>query len=304
MFELTHLRCFVVLAEELHFGRAATRLHMTQPPLSRHIQVLEQAVKVKLFERSSRSVKLTAAGRAFLIEASRIVKMVDRATATAKAAADGLEGLFTLGFTAASGYSCLHWLLGGLQIAVPKVRIVLKEMVSTEQRESLLTGHIDLGLLRPPVPRPEVESIPLLRERFVICSHEGTPQAQRPQRLGDFDSLPVIMYAPDSARYFHDLLNNLFAGAGVQPRYVQHLVQIHSIMMLVAAGHGFALVPESATRLQPRGVTFSVLEDVDPIIELHAAWNRENANPALKVVLQCIGRLVESGLPAVQQVPA
>jgi DNA-binding transcriptional LysR family regulator len=288
MFELTHLRCFVTVAEELHFGRAAARLNMTQPPLSRHIQVLERVLQVELFHRNSRSVKLTAAGSAFLGEATRIVAMTNSAVATARAAAEGREGMVALGFTAASGYSFLPRLINQVQGELPGVRFLLKEMVSGEQLESLLTGRIDLGLLRPPVRRAEFDTLRVLQERFVVCSHASVPEVDRPRRLADFDRLPLIMYAPDKARYFHDLVTGLLAGERAEPRLVQHLAQIHSILMLVGAGHGFALVPETSVRLHPEEVVFSPLDDAQPLVELHAAWRPENDNPALAVLVKLL----------------
>lgn len=293
MFELIQLRCFLAVAEELHFGRAAGRLNMTQPPLSRHIQVLERILKVELFHRSSRLVKLTAAGAAFLPEATRIIEMADGAAATARAAAEGKQGMVALGFTAASGYSFLPRLMAQTGEAMPEVRFLLKEMVTGEQVENLLTGRLDLGLLRPPVRRAELESLLVQRERFVVCSHASVSESERPRRLASFDGLPLIMYAPDKARYFHDLLTGLVAGAHAEPRLVQHLAQIHSMLMLVSAGHGFALVPESAMRLHPEDVVFSQLEDGEPIVELHAAWRTENDNPALQVLLGHLRRAKE-----------
>lgn len=286
MFELIQLRCFVAVAEELHFGRAAARLNMTQPPLSRHIQVLERILKVELFHRSSRSVRLTAAGSAFLAEATRIVDMADGAITTARAAAEGQRGMVSLGFTAASGYSFLPRFMGHAQQAMEGVRFLLKEMVSAEQLENLLSGRVDLGLLRPPVRRPELLSMPVLRERFVVCSHASVAEPDLPRRLADFDALPVIMYAQDKARYFHDMLIGLFAQAKAEPRLVQHVAQIHTILMLVSAGHGFAVVPESSLRLHPEDVVFSPLEDCDPMVELHAAWREDNDNPVLGVLLK------------------
>lgn len=288
MFELIQLRCFVAVAEELHFGRAAGRLNMTQPPLSRHIQVLERILKVELFHRNSRSVRLTAAGAAFRGEAMRIVEMAQSSIATARAAAEGHMGMVSLGFTAASGYSFLPRFISHLQAQVPGVRLLLKEMVSGEQIEALFSGQIDLGLLRPPVRRAELSSMKVLQEKFIICSHSSVTATERPSRLADFDGLPVIMYAPDKARYFHDLLTGLFASARAEPRLVQHLAQIHSMLMLVSAGHGFALVPETSHRLHPEDVAFSELEDSDPLVELHAAWRQNNENPALGVVLEML----------------
>lgn len=285
MFELIQLRCFVTVADELHFGRAAARLNMTQPPLSRHIQVLERILKVELLHRSSRSVRLTAAGSAFLAEATRIVEMADSAINTARSAAQGQRGIVSLGFTAASGYAFLPSFMSQAQRAMEGVRFLLKEMVSSEQLEQLLTGRIDIGFLRPPIRREGIATLPVMRERFVVCSHASISATDRPRRLADFDQLPLIMYAQDKARYFHDLLTGLLAQAKAEPQLVQHLAQIHSILMLVSAGHGFALVPESSVRLHPEDVVFSPLEDCDPIVELHAAWREQNDNPALAVLL-------------------
>jgi len=286
VFELIQLRCFVAVADELHFGRAAARLNMTQPPLSRHVQVLERILGVELLTRSSRSVKLNAAGRAFLAEARRIVELADSAVTTARAAALGHEGMVTLGFTAASGYSFMPRYIDRVGQDMPGVTLLLKELVTGEQLEALANGRIDIGLLRPPVRSPDLQSMRLLRERFVVCSHASIPESDRPRRLADFDGLPFIMYAPDRARYFHDLLTGLFASAGAEPRLVQHLAQIHTALTLVGAGHGFALVPETASRLHPDDVAFTPLEDSAPIVELHAAWRADNENPALVRLLE------------------
>ena len=204
--------------------------------------------------------------------------------------------MVTIGFTAASGYSFLPRFMGHAEREMDGVRFLLKEMVSAEQMETLLSGRIDIGLLRPPVRRPELISMPVLRERFVVCSHASIPAADRPRRLADFDQLPLIMNAQDKARYFHDLLTGLFAQAKAEPRLVQHLAQIHTMLMLVSAGHGFALVPESSIRLHPEDVVFSALEDCDPIVELHAAWRAENDNPALKVLVNLLKKWREPGI--------
>lgn len=291
MFELIQLRCFVAVAEELHFGRAATRLNMTQPPLSRQIQVLERVLNVQLFNRNSRSVTLTAAGNVFLVEARRIVQLADSAAAVARSAADGRSGLLALGFTAASGYSYVPRLLPRVGAILPEVKLLLREMVSGEQIEALITNRIDIGLLRPPLRRPEFNSQLVLKERFMVCSPASAPAERQPRILSDFDGLPVIMYAPDAARYFHDLLAGLFARSGAAPRHVQHVAQIHSIMTLVSAGLGYALVPEAASKLHPEGVTFSALEDVEPLVELHVAWLKGNQNPAIGRFLDVIRSL-------------
>lgn len=281
MFELMQLRCFIAVAEELHFGRAAVRLNMTQPPLSRQIQVLERILHAELFHRSSRAVSLTAAGTAFLAEARRVVQLADGAAARARSAAEGRQGSLTLGFTAASGYQFVPQVVAAAREAMPGVQLVLKELVSGDQIEGILSGRIDVGLLRPPVRRPEFETRILLRERFLVCAPQKDAADLLPTRLAEFDGLPFIMYAPDIARYFHDLLTGLFASVCAVPRNVQYLGQIHSILALVGAGMGYALVPAAAASLHPEGVVFGELEDEGARVELYAAWLRGNSNPAL-----------------------
>lgn len=296
MFELVHLRCFVAVAEELHFGRAAARLNMSQPPLSRHIQVLEHLLQVKLFNRSSRTVKLTASGIAFLPEARRIVHMSDNALVTARAAAEGQQGMVTIGFTAASLYRFVPSLIARLTEQLPAVQLLLKESVSGDLVDGLQASGLDFALLRPPLGRSDFRYRRVAHERLVICSPSSVPPAERPRRLADFEGRPFVMYAPDKARYFHQLVSGLFTSTGTQPKVTQQLVQIHSILIMVAAGHGFALVPETASLLRPVGVEFSALEDIGPVVELHAAWREEYSNPALTSVLRILDdMLAEEG---------
>jgi DNA-binding transcriptional LysR family regulator len=282
MFELMQLRCFVAVADELHFGRAAQRMNMTQPPLSRQIQILERLLSVELFKRSSRSVELTAAGAAFLLDARRIVRLSDAANLTARRAASGEVGALSLGFTAASGYSFVPRLLAHVRSALPNVDLRLKEMVSVEQIDALMAGEIDVGLLRPPLRRAEFGSRFVLREGLMIAARaDGIDGRPAPKTLADFDDLPVIMYAPEGARYFHDLVHGILAGAGVAPRYVQYLSQIHSILALVAAGLGAAVVPAAAAALQMEGVEYTPLREAGEPVELYLVWRHDNDSPSL-----------------------
>src|SRR4051812_25157597 len=149
MFDLAQLRCFVAVAEELHFGRAAARLHMTQPPLSRQIQLLEHAVGVQLLERTSRSVRLTAAGATLQGDAVRILRLAQEAAQTAARAGHGEAGRVVIGYTAVSGYLLIPKLLAAAGRSLPGIDIVLEEMVSSEQLRALDAQRIDLGFLRP-----------------------------------------------------------------------------------------------------------------------------------------------------------
>lgn len=151
MLEINQLRCFVAVAEELHFSRAAERLHMTQPPLSRQIQLLEHSIGLPLFVRSNRMVRLTPAGRNLLPEARSILRLAEQARHSALRVGLGEEGRVVIGFTAVAGYQFLPDMLAGLRKALPGIDLQLREMVTAWQLEALEQGHLDLGLLRPPV---------------------------------------------------------------------------------------------------------------------------------------------------------
>ncbi|MCJ2037345.1 LysR family transcriptional regulator [Methylobacterium sp. J-068] len=283
MLDFSQLRCFAAVAEELHFGRAAARLNMTQPPLSRQIQVLERVLDVQLLDRTSRSVRLTAAGRSFLPEALRILRLAETATHVTRQVAAGRAGVLKLGFTAASAYDFLPRLVIACRNAMPDVTLSLREMVTKDQVEAILSGQIDAGLIRPPVNHPELEAERALAEPLVVALPAGHALVARHSlSLDDLHDAALVGYAPHEASYFHDLLVGLFAGGDRQPRIVQQLTQIHSILGLVRAGIGLALVPAAAECLRFEGVAFCPLDLAQPRpAELHLAWRRGSDVPLL-----------------------
>ena len=283
MFDFSQLRCFAAVAEELHFGRAAARLNMTQPPLSRQIQVLERVLAVQLLERTSRSVRLTAAGRSFLPEAQRILRLAESATHTTRQVAAGRAGVLKLGFTAASAYDFLPRLVSALRQALPDVTLALREMVTKDQIEELLAGRIDAALVRPPVTHPDLVAVRALAEPLVVALPAGNPLVGRdvlfPRDLARED---LIAYAPNEARYFHDLVHGLLAEAEIQPRIVQQLTQIHSILAMARSALGIALVPAAAERLRLESVVFRPLALPLPRpAELILAWRRDADEPLI-----------------------
>ncbi len=290
MFELSQLRCFAAVAEELHFGRAAARLHMTQPPLSRQVQLLEQRLGVTLLERTSRSVRLTSAGRSFLPDARQILRLAESATLAVRRAARGESGSVTIGFTAASGYGVMPGMIARCRARVPDVEINLREMVTMEQVEALAAGSLDLALLRPHTSLEEFDSVRLIREPLVVALPGSHPLARgrRDPAMSDLEGTPFVMYSPIEARYFHDLVAAAFTTAGVKPDYTQYTSQIHSMIALVAAGIGAALVPEAATSLHFEGVVFRPIRKARSMrpVELYVAWKSDNDNPARESVLE------------------
>jgi DNA-binding transcriptional LysR family regulator len=293
MFDLSQLRCFVTVAEELHFGRAAARLNMTQPPLSRQIQVLEHIVEATLLERTSRSVRLTPAGRSFLPEAKRILKLAESASQVARRIAKGKAGSIKIGFTAATAYGFMPDLIAACRERLPDVDLSLKEMVSGDQLEALASGQIDAGLLRPPIARSELASMRVVAEPLLVALPASHPlvdvEAVSPK---DLDGLPFVMYSPHESRYFHDLLVTQFTRADILPRYVQHLSQIHSILALVRAGLGLAIVPEAASNLNFRGVELRPLRLRSKAqVELYLVWHRDHENPLLPSLIDISSEL-------------
>jgi DNA-binding transcriptional LysR family regulator len=289
MFTLDQVRAFVVVAEELHFGRAAVRLQMTQPPLSRQIQKLERAVGVRLFERDSRKVELTTAGEAFLGEARRILALASGALEQAQRIQAGSAGTVRIGFTATSTFGVLTSLLNVVSEAYPDIHLDLFEMVTREQISKLIDGELDLGLARPPFDKTAFASRLLYREELLLAAPSGhrLSHLDRPVNADDLVNEPLIMYSPSEARYFYDLVVRLFP---ISSENVVHTVsQVLTMLWLVAGGRGIAFVPESSSRLAIAGVTLRSIEGLPAQpVELHLLWGRETRNPALHTVLDCL----------------
>lgn len=293
MFELGQLRCFVAVAEELHFSRAALRLNMTQPPLSRQIQLLEHALGVRLFDRTRRSVRLTSAGRAFLAEARYLLQRAEGAALAARRAGRGDAGSVVIGFISAASYGFLPRIVALAHAELPDVELVLKEMHTVEQVEDLTARRIDLGLVRLPLDRRGVEALRVVREPFVLALPRGHALAARRRALTirALDGERFIMFGSAMGPTFHELLTGLFRSAAVMPDIVQHVGVTHTALALVGAGVGLALVPESAQSLRFDGVVFRPI-DLGPGIaaELHMIWRPDNENAALPAVRDLILR--------------
>ncbi|KHO19811.1 LysR family transcriptional regulator [Mycolicibacterium setense] len=289
MFSLSRLSCFIAVAEELHFGRAAERLHMTQPPLSRQIQQLESELGVSLIDRTTRSVTLTPAGAAFLPDARRILQLAEGAALNVKRVPAGDLGTVVIGFTAASAHPILPRLFDAARRQMPDVKLELREMVTAVQIEALMTGELDLGMARPPLKRPGLVSRALLHEQLIAALPAGHPlvEVRRQLTLTDLDGQDMIMYSPVQARYFNELLVSTFTIAGATPRYVQYVTQVHTMLVLVRSGIGVALVPASTATMHPEGVVFrSIGAFRERPVELDAVWRGDSTNPALLRLLR------------------
>jgi DNA-binding transcriptional LysR family regulator len=285
MFELSQVRCFVAVAEELHFNRAAERLNMTQSPLSRQIRLLEHQVGTQLVDRTSRSVRLTAAGKSFFPEAARILRMADEAAATARRVGKGEEGSLAIGFTASFGYALVPEFVRRLRDRSPGISLTLKELVTGAQLEALGSGQLDIGLMRPHVEHGELRTELLGSESLMLAfpQREADEWPEEPT-LACLHGKPFLMYSPHEARYFYQLLHDCFDRAGIMPDFVEYLSQIHTMMALVSSGIGVALIPESASRLQFEGVALRKMK-LDPVrpVRMVYAYRKDNDNPVLGI---------------------
>ena len=291
--ELRPLRYFVAVAEEMHFGRAAARLHMTQPPLSQTIQALESQLGTPLFSRTRRSVALTAAGRALLPEAQRLLMQAESLPALVQRAAAGESGQLRLAFVSSADYSVLPVALREFRSAYPAVQIDLREATSDVQLEELAAGNIDLGILIPPVPdklKTILDYFPVLTEPLVLAlpADSKLATATRKVSLKSCAGLPLIIFPRRLAPALHDQILGCFRDAGLTPSLEQEAIQMQTIVGLVAAGMGIALVPQSVSNLKRPGVEYRALKEASPLVEIGLAWRRDNTSPVLQSFLDLI----------------
>lgn len=280
--DLIQVNCFVTVAEELHFGRAAERLCMTQPPLTRQIQLLEHALGVKLFERTSRSVRLTTAGRVFLTNAERLLNLARQATTSAQRASKGEIGRLTVGFTSVMGFHLIPNLIAAAQRALPDIDVVLKEMVTVAQLDELESNTIDLGFIRPLASRQTLEYQTVNREPLMVVLPVGHRLASRSRiKLEDMHGQPFVMYTPTQGKYFYSLITGLFVSAGIMPKYIQHLDNVHTAVGLVRSGVGISIVPASTAQLGFDNVVYRPMLRNDVLSESRMTWRPDNHNPAL-----------------------
>lgn len=266
----------MAVATELHFGRAAASLNMTQPPLTRQIQLLEHEVGARLLERSAGGVRLTPAGVVFLREAEDILRRSQAAALAARRAMRSDAGSVTVGFIPAASFTLLAQLLATVQAQLPDVQIVLREMQTVDQIEAIGTDRIELGILRPFAPRSFTESAAIFREPFVLAVPVEHPLAEKDAvPLLALEGQAFIQFCPSESRYLYELVAARLRTEVVAPETVQTLSHTHSILALVDAGVGLALVPRSASRLRYAGVAFRPLQDAEGFdVELHLGWRR------------------------------
>lgn len=291
--DLRQLRYFIAVAEEMHFGRAAARLHMTQPPLSQAIQALEAMLGTPLFARTQRSVALTPAGEAMLPEARRILQQAAALPDIALRAAAGETGTLSLAFVSIADYSVLPPALRDFRERYPQVHIDLREATSDVQLDDLLQGRIDAGMLIPPLldkAKAQLDYLPLLSETLMLAAPTGMKalRSKTAVSLTALEDAPLIIFPRRIAPAFHDAILACFRDAGLTPRTGQEAIQMQTIVGLVSAGMGIALVPQSVSNLKRPGVEYRAIAGKTPLVETGLAWRRDNQSPALHAFLNSL----------------
>jgi DNA-binding transcriptional LysR family regulator len=272
--ELRQLRYFVAVAEELHFRRAAERLHISQPPLSQQIRALEEELGFPLLVRTRRRVELTPAGAAFLRDARAIVLELDGAVAGARRIDAGQAGRLRINFVGSALFSIVPGTVERFRRSRPGVALELRERATVDQLRAVRAGVADVGLVRPPIEDDdELRVQTVLRERTVAALPAHPLAALRRVPLRRMAAEPLVLFPRDQAPGFHDLVIGALAGAGAAraggPRVIQYAPEMLTIIGLVAAGTGVSLVPASVARLALDGVAYRPVTGA-PLSELVA----------------------------------
>lgn len=294
MIELRPLRQFVAVAEELHFGRAAQRLAMTQPPLTQAVQALERTLGVTLLERTRRSVALTPAGRALLDEARRLLRAAEALPAVVRAAATGRTGRLRLAFVSSIAYGALPLWLRAFRESHPDVQLQLREATLDVQLDAFAADEIDAGfVLHAPGAAPAgFAALSVLVEPMWLALPEGHPAAARKAVRGaDIADAPLVIFPRAVTPSLYDAVLATQRARGLTPQVAQEAIQMQTIVNLVSAGMGMAWVPETVTRLQRPGVVYRRLAGAALMAETSLIW-REPALPVVQRFVEHVrGRL-------------
>jgi DNA-binding transcriptional LysR family regulator len=287
--ELRHLRYFIAVAEELHFGRAAERLCIAQPPLSQQIRQLEREIGFQLFHRTQRRVQLTEAGQIFLEEARQMLANLEKAAQTGRRVARGETGWLGIGFVGTATYALLPPALALFRERYPNVALVLRELVSARQAQALREKRIHIGLARPPLHEEDLTSEPLVREPLLAALPERHPLAGATELpLSALAAEPFVLFPRYPKPSYADFVFAACEQAGFQPAVTQEVAEMQTAISLVAVGLGVTLAPACVQRWHPEGVVYRPLDATAPISELSAAYRRDDETPALLAFLHAL----------------
>ncbi|MDM0116510.1 LysR substrate-binding domain-containing protein [Variovorax sp. J22R133] len=287
--ELRHLRYFCVLAEELHFGRAARRLSISQPPLSVAIRQLEESVGARLFDRNSKEVRLTPAGSALLASARVLLRQAEDAALEARDVSHGSAGRLRVGFVGAMLYRGLPQALVSFQAAYPAVRVTLAELNSGQQIAELMHDRMDVGFVHTSRMPPELNQVLLLSEPFVACLPASHRLARRRTLgLASLRDEPFVLFSREASPDYHERILAICADAGFRPQVRHEVRHWLSVVSLVSQGMGVALVPSAMQHAALRGAVFRPLEEVVAGSDAYCVWRSGPDNAVVQNFLRVV----------------
>lgn len=289
-FDLRHLRCFLAVAEEGHFGRAATRLAMTQPPLSVAIRQLEDAVGVRLIDRTSRGLRITAAGESLLPQARAVLAAAAEAALTAREIGRGARGRLRIGFVGSLLFGGLPQWLQQYQEANPGIEVALVELNSQEQLHALGRGELDAGFVLARRVPPTLQVVTVHEAPFVACLPKGHAAASaRRLSLARLRDEPFVLFSRQVSPDYHARIIEACAEAGFDPKVRHELRHWLSVVALVSQGMGVAIVPEPLAQSGMAGVVFRPLSGTKIMSTLQCVWPQGPAHsPALAALLAVV----------------
>jgi DNA-binding transcriptional LysR family regulator len=281
--EFRQIRYFLAVAEDLHFTRAADKLHVAQPALSQQIRQLEEEIGAKLFDRTNRRVELTPAGVIFRTRALIAMDQMSRAAAEACQAGRGEAGSLSIGFVSSAVWGALPVALRQFRDQAPLAEIELRELEPSDQLRDIQEQHLDLGMMHAAIDQPDLSSVVIARDPLIVALPEKHPAAARNTvGLKSLSEETIIVPKRHASMGFHELVIAACHDAGFLPARTQATRLLQTAVALVAGGVGIALVPESfRDNLQIRGVVYRSLAEQAPVAELIAVWRTDNASPLL-----------------------
>lgn len=280
--DLRRLHYFVVLADEMHFGHAAVRLHLAQPALSQQIRRLERDLRLTLFDRTRHHVQLTQAGTLLLVEARRVLEQAQRLRSVAAHISRGDIGKVSVGFVGSGLYGVVPGLLRAVRRDAPDLQLAAQELETGEQIEALVTGALDVGFLRPPIEPTELQSLHVDSEPLIAAlpaDHPGPASAAL--QLGELAADTFIAFPRPLGPGYYDLIISACNAAGFSPRIEYEGLHIHTVIGLVGAGLGVALVPAKVQSLKLERVRYEALAGPELLLPLTMAWRRDDPTPAI-----------------------
>lgn len=293
--DLRHLETFLVVVEEMSFGRAAERLRIAQPPLSRQIQRLEDALDVRLFDRTRPQIQLTEAGRAFVPEARQILRQVERGVQVAQRASRGEVGQLLIGFEGSLSSDIVPLSISSYQQQFPEVSVTVQEMPTGDQLQALLKEQIDLGFIVPRVADEALVVETVAREPLVLALSEDHPLAVQDEvEIQQLRNEKFITGSSVDRCGLHRAINDVCYQAGFIPNVSQVTNEIQLTLGFIAAGIGIALLPNSIRGLQKDGVVYRPVKPATAASSLAIAWPQNHSNPALTHFLQVVRAIANS----------